>query len=93
MIFQCGFFKRNRPKYPIDVQTLVSRSMEGDRRPVQNRQAGRLAMPSESDELSTDNHDENEIMIHNSGDSLPIVVPQNSSRFMQQQQQRPNFHY
>ena len=87
--FQCGFFKRNRPKYP---------SSGHDEEPLQdpyrlsaNQPGVGLPLQADSDDLSSENHDDPEMMIDHPIDSLPIMVPQHSSRFIQQQQQRTQF--
>jgi hypothetical protein len=50
-------------------------------------QSGRHPLNGDSEEISSD-VDDNQMMIQTPVDSLPIVVPQHSSHFIQQQQQQ-----
>ena len=90
-LFQCGFFKRNRPKYPSSARD--DEPLQDPYRLSSNQPAGGLPHPADSDELSSENNDDPEMMIDHPIDSLPIIVPQHSSHFIQQQQQRTQLPY
>jgi len=58
-----------------------------------SNQTGGLPLQGDSDAaISSDDNDDHEMMIQKPVDSLPIVVPQHSSHFIQQQQ-RTQFLY
>ncbi|CAF0820421.1 unnamed protein product [Adineta steineri] len=84
VLWCCGFFKRNRPQYPVSARDDIH-SHEDQFHLSSSYKPGKIAFQPDSDETSSD---DNEIMIQNAGDSLPIVIPQNSSHFIQQQQQK-----
>ena len=89
ILFQCGFFKRNRPQYPLSTRD-DSQSQEDQYHLSPSYPPGKISFQGDSDEISSD---DNEMMIQNSGDSLPIVIPENSSHFIQQQQQKTPYMY
>jgi len=77
------FFKRHRPQYPIS--TLVDPPSSEDHYQLSiSPQSGRHPLTGDIEEISSD-VDDNQMMIQKPADSLPIVVPQRSSHFIQQQ--------
>ncbi|CAF0853948.1 unnamed protein product [Rotaria sp. Silwood1] len=92
VLWCCGFFKRNRPQYPVSAQD-DSPTGENHYHLSSSKQFRRHPLQVDNDEISSDDNDDNEMMIQNPVDSLPIVVPQHSSHFIQQQQQRTQFLY
>ncbi|UJR23632.1 hypothetical protein I4U23_026617 [Adineta vaga] len=89
VLWCCGFFKRNRPQYPIAARD-DSQSNEDQYQLSPSYPSGKTTFQTDSEEVSSD---DNEMMIQNSGDSLPIVIPQNSVQFIQQQQHKIPYHY
>ncbi|CAF0947720.1 unnamed protein product [Adineta ricciae] len=89
VLWCCGFFKRKRPQYSAASRD-VSQSNEDQYQLSPSYTPGKVAFQTDSEEISSD---DNEMMIQNSGDSLPIVIPQNSAHFIQQQQYKSPYNY
>ncbi|CAF0811837.1 unnamed protein product [Rotaria sp. Silwood1] len=84
VLWCCGFFKRYRPQYPMS--TLVDpTTSEGHYCLASSPKSGPYSLNDDNEETLSD-IDDNQMMIQNPVDSLPIVVPQHSSHFIQQQQ-------
>ncbi|CAF0954156.1 unnamed protein product [Rotaria magnacalcarata] len=83
VLWCCGFFKRYRPQYPIS--TLVDPPLtEGHYYLASSPKPGQYPGHDDHEETLSDMGD-NQMMIQNPVDSFPIVVPQHSSHFIQQQ--------
>ncbi|UJR25279.1 hypothetical protein I4U23_006631 [Adineta vaga] len=91
VLWCCGFFKRHRPLYP--VSTLVDTSSPDCHYHLSSTSppSGRHPMTGDGEDISSD-LDDNQMIIQNPVESLPIVIPQHSSHFIQQHQ-RSQFPY
>ncbi|CAF1211833.1 unnamed protein product [Adineta ricciae] len=92
VLWCCGFFERSRPSYP--ASTLVEPSSANYHYHLSSTSppSGRHPITGDIEDAPSD-LDDNQMIIPNPVESLPIVVPQHSSRFIQQQQQRAQFPY
>ncbi|CAF0804638.1 unnamed protein product [Adineta steineri] len=86
VLWCCGFFKRHRPLYP--VSTLIDPLSRESHYHLSSSspQSGQHQLNGDTEDITSD-IDDNQMMIHNPVDSLPIVIPKHSSQFIQQQQQ------
>lgn len=88
-LLQCGFFKRNRPQYPTEAAQEYNSTQANRYNLVPSNQSDRIALQGDSEEISSDDNEDNPMNIENPVDSLPIIVPQHSSHFIQQRTQFP----
>ncbi|CAF2365127.1 unnamed protein product [Rotaria sp. Silwood2] len=85
VLWCCGFFKRYHPNYPISALVDPTTSEGHYCLASSSSKPDQYSLNDDIEETSSD-VDDNQTMIQNPVDSLPIVVPQHSSHFIQQQQ-------